>query len=321
MHLKPLALALVAVLLLLIVAAALLMTASRRRKDWIRRVESVIDGQRAAKLESPAVLPMLWRRVLAHPAFGRVATILGMDLGRLDEYSLRWFIVLGATLLAARLAGGVVADALSDALVLPVTVVVFVLLSRSIFAMLEKRRREKLFRQFPDALAQITRAVRVGIPVVEAIRQVAAEAQAPTGGEFQAIADRLVLGVPLDEALADTAMRTGVPEYRFFATALALQARTGGGLAETLDNLAEVIRKRVALRERGYALASEARTSALILASLPFFTCGLLFVVNPSYAALLLTTQNGKIALAAAAGMLTMGMLTMRFIIRRALSS
>ena len=58
-------------------------------------------------------------------------------------------------------------------------------------------------------------------------------------------------------------------EYRFFATALGLQSQTGGGLTETLENLADVIRKRVALKARGYALAAEARTSAGVLALLP----------------------------------------------------
>ena len=57
------------------------------------------------------------------------------------------------------------------------------------------------------------------------------------------------------------AERTGLAEYRFFATAIGLQAQTGGALSETLENLADVIRRRLALQARGHALSSEARAS------------------------------------------------------------
>ena len=111
-----------------------------------------------------------------------------------------------------------------------------------------------------------------------------------------------------------------MPEYRFFATALALQNQTGGGLGETLENLAEVIRKRVALKERGYALAGEARTSAGILGALPFVTTALLAVLNPPYILVLFTDPGGQRILAAAMGLLLVGILMMRTMIKRSLS-
>ena len=194
------------------------------------------------------------------------------------------------------------------------------LFCRWAFGWLDTRRIETLFRQFPDALGMVTRAVRVGIPVSEAIRSVAREGPKETAAEFQRIADRLSIGLPIDQALAETAHRNGVPEYRFFATALALQSQTGGGLGETLENLAEVIRKRVALKERGYALAAEARTSAGILAALPFFTAGVLAVLSPGYVAMLFTDPSGQRVLAAAIGLLLIGILVMRSMIKRSLS-
>ena len=86
------------------------------------------------------------------------------------------------------------------------------------------------------------------------------------------MADQITLGVTLNEALQGLADRNDLPEYGFFATALALQSETGGTVTDTLERLAEVIRKRVALREHARALASEARTSIAILAALPVFT-------------------------------------------------
>ncbi len=109
----------------------------------------------------------------------------------------------------------------------------------------------------------IVRSVRVGIPVTEGIRTVAREAPRPTAQEFSLLADQIRIGMPIEEALRELATRNQLPEYRFFATALALQNQTGGGLAETLENLGDVIRKRVALKGRAHALASEARTSII----------------------------------------------------------
>ena len=94
----------------------------------------------------------------------------------------------------------------------------------------------------------------------------------------------------------------------------------GGGLGETLENLSDVIRKRVALKERGFALAAEARTSAAILAALPFFTTGVLAIMNPSYVALLINDPGGQRILAVAVGLMLLGILIMRGMIRKSLS-
>jgi tight adherence protein B len=192
--------------------------------------------------------------------------------------------------------------------------------ARSFHGWAEDKTQRKLYVQFPEALATIVRAVRVGLPVIEAIRVVARESPQPTAREFNYIVEQTNIGVPLDEALRDMGGRNGLPEYRFFATALSLQSQTGGGLTETLNNLAETIRKRVEIRMRGYALAAEARTSAYILGGLPIVTGGLLGLVNPKYIMVLFTDPSGRNLLFVGIGMLTLGGLTMRSIIRRSLS-
>jgi tight adherence protein B len=166
----------------------------------------------------------------------------------------------------------------------------------------------------------IVRAVRVGVPVTQSIRAVGREIAAPTGPEFTKLADELAIGVTLEDALKTMAERNGLREYRFFATALTLQTQTGGGLSETLENLADVIRKRVALRQKGQALAAEAKTSAGVLAALPLVAGVGLWVLNSEYIDPLFTESGGHKILAVAAGALGGGILTMRSMIRRSLS-
>ena len=116
------------------------------------------------------------------------------------------------------------------------------------------------------------------------------------------------------------AARNRLPEYRFFATALALQSQTGGGLTETLENLAEVIRKRLALQSRGYALASEARTSAGVLTALPIFSCLALAVLNPDYIGSLFEPGSGQTLFGVTVVWLGTGMFVMRLMIRKSLT-
>ena len=248
-----------------------------------------------------------------------LARLLGIRTERAGEYRVPWWVVLVVAVPLARLAAGLLALVLWSPLVY-VTPLLWILFVRAGFAWLDSQRRAALFRQFPDAIGMLTRMVRVGIPVTESLRVIARESPKPTAREFQRIADRLGIGIPLDQALAETAQRNGVAEYNFFSTALSLQAQTGGGLAETLDNLAEVIRKRIALRQRAHALASEARTSAAVLGGLPFATGLLLALISPEHVGLLFQDANGQRILALAIGMQIAGFLAMRQLIRASLS-
>nr|WP_246503686.1 type II secretion system F family protein [Plastoroseomonas arctica] len=166
----------------------------------------------------------------------------------------------------------------------------------------------------------VVRAVRVGIPLTDAIAGAGRESPQPTAREFQGMSDRIAIGMQIQEAVTDTALRNGVAEYRFFATAIALQASTGGSPTEALDNLADVIRKRVALQERGKALASQARSSAVVLAILPVATALLLLVIDFDYMSLLFTDNTGRQILGASITLLCLGMFTMRTIIKKSLA-
>ena len=202
----------------------------------------------------------------------------------------------------------------------PVGAAAWVFACRVFFKASDRRLANTLYKQFPDALAMIVRSVRVGIPVSESIRIVGRESEKPTAEEFVRVADEIAIGVPVERSLRELAERSGLPEYRFFATALALQSQTGGALSETLESLADTIRKRVAAKSRGKALAAEARTSAMVLMGLPPVMGSLLYFVNPSYMGILVYDHSGRRLLTLAAGLLTLGSYTMRQMIKKSLS-
>ncbi len=247
------------------------------------------------------------------------ASLFGFDPDKPEQHPLRWWLILLITLVIAK-----VVQSLAEGLVGPLAYlaipVVWVFASRAVFGWAQNRRRQALLGQLPDVLAMIVRSVRVGIPVMEAIRAVARETPEPTGPEFARLVDQLSIGVALDEAVLELARRCAIPEYRFFATAISLQNQTGGTLSETLDNLGDVIRKRVALAAKGKALASEARTSAMVLTALPIVTGLGQWALSPQYIAVLFDDPMGHTLLGTAVLSLCLGTFTIKTIIRKSLS-
>lgn len=259
-----------------------------------------------------------WLRI-PEPLERRLSALFGWEAERLDQYPLAPPLIVLLAAIPAMIGGAYAASVFGP----PgwfASILGWVGLARWIFAAVHRRRSDALYRQLPDALGMVVRAVRAGIPVVEALRTIGREVPEPTGGEFRRLSDLLAIGIPMEEALRRLARRSGLPEYRFFAVALALQNTAGGNLTETLDNLADVVRKRVATRQRGHALASQARASAYVLSAVPVFAACALLLINPRYVLVLFQDPRGNLVLASAIGSLAVGLGTMKAIIRRSLT-
>jgi tight adherence protein B len=191
-------------------------------------------------------------------------------------------------------------------------------LARFQFRRKTRRYTQLLFSQIPDALSLVVRSVRAGLPVGEALNNVSVESPSPTCDEFAHMMGEVSLGVPLDTALWSLHERTVVREYAFLAVTLGLQSQAGGSLAETLENLVDMVRRRVAMVGKARALSAEARTSSAILAGMPFATALVLAVVSPDYVGDLFTDPRGKNFLIAFAVLLSCGMLSLRWLLQRA---
>jgi tight adherence protein B len=185
--------------------------------------------------------------------------------------------------------------------------------------LLQSRYQSKFLDPFPDALDLMCRAVRAGLPVFDAMEVASREVIAPVGTELERTLEEMRIGVDIDEALQHTADRIRVPDFRFFVVALKLQRRTGGGLAETLANLSNIIRRRKEIRLKARALSAESKASATVLGVLPFAVGALLFFLNPSLMSVLLDDPRGRFMMGMAILTLAIGISVMAVIIRRSL--
>jgi len=168
-----------------------------------------------------------------------------------------------------------------------------------------KRRVTKFTSSFPDAIELMVRGLRSGLPITETLGIVAGEIPGPVGIEFRLVADKMKIGRTMEASLQDTADRLGTPEFQFFVITLAIQRETGGNLAETLSNLADVLRKRAQMKLKIKAMSSESKASAYIVGSLPFVVFGLVYMVNPGYMAGFFSDQ--RLMVAGLGGLVWMG--------------
>jgi len=145
------------------------------------------------------------------------------------------------------------------------------------------KRTNAFNARFPDGIELLVRGLRSGLPVSETLGLVSSEIPGPVGEEFKAVVERMRIGRTMEESLQVTADKLGTAEFQFFVITLAIQRETGGNLAETLSNLADVLRKRGQMKLKIRAMSSESKASAYIVGALPFIVFGLIYWVNPGY--------------------------------------
>ena len=146
-----------------------------------------------------------------------------------------------------------------------------------------KKRGKQFTSKFSDAIDLLVRGLRSGLPVTETLGIVASEVPGPVGEEFKLVSDRIKVGRTMEDALQETADRLNMPEFSFFVITLAIQRETGGNLAETLNNLSDVLRKRAQMKLKIRAMSSESKASAYIVGALPFIVFGMIWWINPDY--------------------------------------
>lgn len=185
-------------------------------------------------------------------------------------------------------------------------------LPRWVLGFLAARRVKKFTEAFPDAMDIIVRGIRSGLPVHDSLRVIARETAEPMAGQFNRLVEGIGMGVSMDQALEKMFEQMPTPEVRFFAIVLAIQAKTGGNLAEALGNLSTVIRARKLMREKIKALSGEAVASAFIIGSLPPGVMGLISMTAPEYMMPLFTDPRGHMMLLAGAVWMSIGIFAMR---------
>jgi len=302
-----------AVLLILgVVLAVFALQSDRKLKARVARIEARYAGKaRAAAAGSVS-------RIALNTSATGFENLIRQIIPRPDEIRKRlqqtgkeiafgkYVALSGALCVAAFLAARFMFD-FGNGTAVPLGILLGIGVPHWFIGVLIAKRIKRFTKLFPDAIDLMVRGLKSGLPITESISAAAREIEDPVGVEFRKIIDAIRLGQTLDEALWTATNRLATPEFKFFVISLSIQQETGGNLAETLQNLSDILRKREQMKMKIKAMSSEARASALIIGSLPFIMAAILSMVNYGYISTLWIDPRGVTLLAGGFGLMGTG--------------
>jgi tight adherence protein B len=183
---------------------------------------------------------------------------------------------------------------------------------RLFLSKLVKRRQAKFIAEMANAIDVIVRGIKSGLPLNECLQVIARESPEPLASEFREVVEQQRMGITLGEGLERMCERMPLAEVRFLSIVIAIQQQAGGNLSEALANLSNVLRDRFRMQMKIKALSSEAKTSAMVLASLPPGVMSMVYLSSPDYIMPLFNTTIGNFMLAVGACWMATGVMVMR---------
>lgn len=282
----------------------------RRRARLRRRIAPLADVLDPGEL--PAAAPLREEAAEAAP------WVAALDRRYPLAGGLRTAAVAGVSGVAAVLA---LVPALSFvgvpvAFAVPVALLLAFGFAWNVGAFLEQRKRLLFNDRFLIAVDDFQRMVRFGISTAQAFRSVAASAEEPVRTSLQRVALDADFGVPLGTALGREAHRVRISEMAMLAAIMTTQARTGGGLSESVGNLAGMLRERIDNRSKVKAATSESKISLIILTGVPFAAIGIQAGMQPELVDTLL--DDARHLLGIGVGMIVAGLTVAWFLVRSA---
>lgn len=175
-----------------------------------------------------------------------------------------------------------------------------------------RRRQAKIVELLPDSMDFIARALRAGNPFTAALKAAAKEMPEPIAEEFGITFDEINYGLEVEDALHNLETRLGGTDVAYFVTAVLIQRRTGGNLANVLNRIAAMLRERRRTVNEVRIQAAEMRLSAHILIALPFLVAGVLSLFRWEYMATLFEHPMGQVIVVIQLILMLFGYLVMR---------
>ena len=100
-----------------------------------------------------------------------------------------------------------------------------------------------------------------------------------------------------------------------FVTAVRIARELGGNLSESLERLADTLRRKLAMEDKILALTSQGKIQGWIVGLLPIFLAGVLYLMEPEAMTPLFTTTIGYVVLGAVAVLEFIGFIVIRKIV------
>ncbi|MEX2479452.1 MAG: type II secretion system F family protein [Gammaproteobacteria bacterium] len=176
------------------------------------------------------------------------------------------------------------------------TVGVFVLilvLPTFAYRSMKRKRLARIEAQLPDALTMVSGSLRAGASLNIALDNLVAEQPAPISQEFEILTKEQRLGVDFDVSLANMEQRIPMQDFRMLTTALRINREVGGNLAETIESLADTLRRKSTMEGKIQSLTAQGKLQGIVMTGLPVLLGVLLNFLEPEAMQKLWTTGIG----------------------------
>ncbi len=205
---------------------------------------------------------------------------------------------------------------LTDNPVFAVATAIAVVLAPKLYVAWIKKKRARTFeQQLPDALLMVAGSLRAGAGLNVALESMASETRPPISQEFELMLREQRVGVDLDTALQNMEKRMPVQDFIMVIAGMRISREVGGNLADTLEGIADTLRKKLTMEGKIQALTAQGRMQGIVMTCLPLFLMMVLKQMEPEAMAPLFNTWYGWVTLAVVAVMEVVGYIFIRKIV------
>lgn len=171
-------------------------------------------------------------------------------------------------------------------------------------------RRRQIAGQLPDFLEYVMRSLTAGNTLDEALQSAALESVEPCRSLFLSVSRQVRLGASMEETLSEAAAVHQLRALHILALSARVNRRFGGSMRRVIKSLIGAIRRQDAASRELKAMTGETRFSAYVVAAIPIFISGIMFLVNPGYYEPMIASGGGRIAMGVGVVLQVIGLVT-----------
>jgi tight adherence protein B len=158
-------------------------------------------------------------------------------------------------------------------------------------------RVDRFVTQLAEFLVLITNSLRSGQTFLQGVDIASKDSPNPIGMEFRLLLKETNLGVPVETAFTNMLVRVPSEDLKIVMSAFSIQRNVGGNLADIMDQVAAMIRQRIAIQGQIKVLTTQGKLSGAIVGLLPFGLGATIALINYEYMSKLWTPREGNLPL------------------------
>jgi len=173
------------------------------------------------------------------------------------------------------------------------------------------QRVEKMISQLPDLLEHVSRSLKSGRTLGDAMLLAIDRTESPLREALTVCKRGISLGLPLADVFDDFAQLYDRRELQMLATSIKVNQRYGGNVSHLMENLITTVRDQERAAAQMRAMTGESRVGAWVIGVMPLLIGGYIFASNPDFFLGLWNNETGRTLVYSAVSLQVLGSLVL----------